>query len=53
MFITLNIQVFYEVILGGFFLGNALPEIETFLNATGAAASVFEIIDRVSEVVLQ
>lgn len=40
--------VFFAVIIGSFSLGNALPELETFATALGAATVVFEVIDRVS-----
>lgn len=44
-----DLQVFFAVIIGSFSLGNALPELETFGTALGAAAFVFKVIDRVSQ----
>ena len=41
------ITVLFAVIIGSFSLGNALPELETFATALGAATVVFEVIDRV------
>ena len=35
------------MVLGSFSLGNALPELQTFAVAFGAAAAVFEVIDKV------
>ncbi len=40
--------MFIGILLGSFSLGTALPEMETFGSAMGAATAVFEIIDRVS-----
>jgi len=39
--------VFIGILLGSFSLGTALPELETFGSAMGAATVIFEIIDRV------
>lgn len=44
---SLLMQVFFSVILGSFSLGNALPELETFGTAMGAASFIFKTIDRV------
>ena len=37
----------FAVLTGSFALGNALPEIETFATALGAASAVYDIIDKV------
>lgn len=42
------VQAFFTVIYGSYYLGNALPDIETIANAIGAATVVFKVIDRVS-----
>ena len=39
--------MFFAVVIGSFSLGNALPEIETFATALGAASAVYDIIDKV------
>ena len=35
------------VLLGSFYLGNSLPEVETIASALGSATAVFAVIDRV------
>ena len=44
-----SFQVFFAVLLGAFALGQASPNLESLLSAAGAAGSIFETIDRVSE----
>ncbi|CAI8057874.1 ATP-dependent translocase ABCB1 [Geodia barretti] len=44
------VTVFFSVVLGSFSLGNALPEIQTFAVAFGAASAVFEVIDKESKI---
>lgn len=44
----LTFQVFFCVMIGSFSIGNAAPNIGSFVTAKGAAAVVYEIIDRVS-----
>ena len=39
--------VFLSVVIATFSLGSALPELETFASAMGAASFVYKIIDRV------
>ncbi len=34
--------------VGSLFLGNALPELQTFATAVGSAAGVFDVMDHVS-----
>ena len=40
--------VFFAVIIGAFALGQATPNVESILTATGAAWEVYQTIDRVS-----
>jgi len=42
------LQVFICIIIGGFSLGQAAPELENFLVGRGSASVVYRIIDRVS-----
>ena len=42
------VTVFLVVLIGTFSLGQALPELETFASAMGAAAFIYKTIDRVS-----
>ena len=42
------LTVFLVVLIGTFSLGQALPELETFASAMGAAAFIYKTIDRVS-----
>ena len=39
--------MFFALVIGSLSLGNALPEIETFATALGAASAVYDIIDKV------
>ena len=39
--------VFLSVLVGTFSLGNALPELDTFASAMGAASFIYKAIDRV------
>ena len=41
------VTVFLSVLIGTFSLGNALPELETFASAMGAASFIYKAIDRV------
>ena len=47
---TFFFQVFFAVLVGAFSLGNAAPSLQEFSAARGAAAFVFEVIDRVPPV---
>ena len=40
-------QVFICIIIGGFSIGQAAPELETFFAGRGSATVVYRIIDRV------
>ena len=42
------LTAFFSVVVGAFSLGQATPNMESILTALGAAAEVFETIDRVS-----
>ena len=42
------LTVLLSIVIGSFSLGIALPELETFAAALGAATVVFQLIDRVS-----
>ena len=41
------LAVFYAILVGSLSLGQANPSIESLVTATGAAAEIFEVIDRV------
>ena len=41
--------VFLVVLIGTFSLGQALPELETFASAMGAASFIYKTIDRVGK----
>ena len=40
--------MFFSVLIGAFALGQAGPNVESLFTAAGAAGSIFETIDRVS-----
>ena len=40
-------KVFFSVMSGGYYLGNALFELHTFSTALGSATAIFSILDRV------
>lgn len=42
-------QVFFAVLIGAFALGQAGPNMEALFTAAGAAGTIFETIDRVSD----
>ncbi|OLY83009.1 Multidrug resistance protein 1A [Smittium mucronatum] len=44
------LNVFFALIIGGFSLGGAAPSISAVTSARGAAANVFDVIDRVSPI---
>ncbi|XP_062514381.1 ATP-dependent translocase ABCB1-like [Corticium candelabrum] len=44
------ITTFFAVIIGAFALGHAAPSVETINTARGAAVSVFQIMDRKSQI---
>ncbi|OLY81651.1 Multidrug resistance protein 1 [Smittium mucronatum] len=44
------LNVFFALIIGGFSLGGAAPSISAVTSARGAAASVFDVIDRESPI---
>ncbi|OON20791.1 ABC transporter, ATP-binding protein, partial [Opisthorchis viverrini] len=43
-------QVFFNVILGSIYLGNALPALQYFLMATAAARDVYDTIERIPSI---
>ena len=45
-------QVFFAVLIGAFALGQAGPNMEALFTAAGAAGTIFETIDRVSDFAL-
>ena len=44
---TIYLQVFICIIIGGFSLGQAAPEVENFLVGRGSASVIYRIIERV------
>ncbi|OLY78635.1 Multidrug resistance protein 1 [Smittium mucronatum] len=44
------LNVFFAFVIGGFSLGGAAPSISAVTSARGAAANVFDVIDRVSPI---
>ncbi|OMJ07536.1 Multidrug resistance protein 1A [Smittium culicis] len=44
------LNVFFALIIGGFSLGGAAPSLSAITSARGAAANVFDVIDRVSPI---
>lgn len=44
------LKVFFAVLIGAFSLGNAAPSLQEFAVARGAAAFVFQVIDRIPPV---
>ncbi|OMJ16981.1 Multidrug resistance protein 1A [Smittium culicis] len=47
---TKVLNVFFALIIGGFSLGGAAPSLSAITSARGAAANVFDVIDRVSPI---
>ena len=43
-------QVFFGVLIGAFSIGNALPNIQNFAMARGAAHIIYSIIDQVPSI---
>ena len=41
------LTVFLAVLIGGFSLGQAFPNLENLITAAGAAGTIYDIIDRV------
>ena len=40
--------MFFNVLIGAFALGQAMPNLENLMSAAGASTTIFQIIDRVS-----
>ena len=41
------LTVFFAILIGAFFIGQAGPNLQNLVQAQGAAGAVYEVIDRV------